>query len=175
MCPPQELIEAPLSSVELGARYRALCDDPFFANVPGKIEVDIWGRLLMSPPASSYHSALQGRLSQRLAVLGGEMFVELAVVTPAGVFVPDVAWASRGFMQLHAFETPYTKAPELCIEVVSPSNSVKELEDKRIAYLAAGAQEVWIIYPQSKRCELYTSQGLITRSAYAVDLAGLFD
>ena len=52
----QELIEQPLTSEELAVRYRALCEDPCFANVPGKIEVDVWGRLLMSP-ASNYHSA----------------------------------------------------------------------------------------------------------------------
>lgn len=170
----QEVIEAPLSREELAARYRALCDDPLYANVPGKIEVDVWGRLLMSPP-SNYHGAVQMRLGQRLAVLGGQVFVAASVVTPGGVFVADVAWASAEFMRVHAFETPYTKAPELCIEVVSPSNSVKELEEKRIAYLAAGANEVWIVYPQSKRFEFYGSGGPVPHSAYAVDLAGLFD
>ena len=32
----QELIEAPLSSEELAVRYRALCEDPCYANVPAK-------------------------------------------------------------------------------------------------------------------------------------------
>ena len=169
-----ELIEDPLSGDELATRYRALCEDPLYANVPGKIEVDVWGRLLMSP-ASSYHSALQSRLCQRLAVLGGEVFVEVSVVTAAGVLVPDVAWASADFMRLNAFETPYTNAPELCIEVVSPSNSRKELREKIDAYLAAGAKEVWIVYPQTKRWELHGPSGLMQSSAYAVDLAGLFD
>lgn len=68
-----------------------------------------------------------------------------------------------------------TRAPQICIEVVSPSNSVKELEEKKSAYLAAGAEEVWIIYPQSKRCEVYGRQGLLQCSARAVDLTGLFD
>jgi Uma2 family endonuclease len=169
-----EVIELPLSGEELAMRYRALCDDPLYANVPGKIELDLWGRMVMSP-ASSYHSALQVRLSRRLAVLGGEAFVELGILTAAGVLVPDVVWASSAFMQVHAFATPYAKAPELCIEVVSPSNSVKELEEKRVAYLAAGAAEVWIVYPQSKRFQFYGREGLIPHSAYAVDLAGLFD
>ena len=61
-----------------------------------------------------------------------------------------------------------TRAPEICIEVVSPSNSVKELEEKKTAYLAAGAEEVWIVYPHSKRCEFYGRQGLLQRSAHAV-------
>jgi Uma2 family endonuclease len=170
----QELIEAPLSSEELALRYRALCENPCYANVPGKIEVDVWGRLLMSP-ASNYHSALQTRLCQRLAALGGEVFVEASVLTRAGVLVADVAWASPEFMRVHEFETPYAQAPELCIEIVSPSNSVKELQDKIAAYLAARAEEVWIVYPQSKRCEFYGKQGLVERSGFGVDLSRLFD
>jgi Uma2 family endonuclease len=170
----QELIEEPLSSEELATRYRALCEDPCYANVPGKIELDTWGRMVMSP-ASNYHSALQIRIGQKLAALGGQVFVEASVVTTAGILVADVAWASAEFMRVHAFETPYSKAPELCIEVVSPSNSVKELREKRAAYLAAGAEEVWIVYPQSKRCEFYGKAGLLERSAYAVELSDLFE
>jgi Uma2 family endonuclease len=169
----QELIEAPLSSEELAARYRALCDDPCYANVPGKIELDVWGRMVMTP-ASFYHGVVQGRLCRSLAALGGEVAVEAPVVTLTGLFVADVAWASAGFMSAHGAKTPLTRAPEICIEVVSPSNSVKELREKTDAYLAAGAEEVWIVYEQSKRCEFYGRQGLMQRSGYAVDLAGLF-
>jgi len=169
----QELVEAPLSGQELGMRYRDLCQDVRFANLPGKIELDRWGRILMSP-ASNYHSAVQTALSAKLAVLGGRAFVEASVLTATGVLVADVAWASAEFMRAHGFETPYTQAPELCIEAVSPSNSVKELREKTEAYLAAGADEVWIVYPQSKRCEFHGKQGPIVSSRYAVDLAGLF-
>jgi len=168
-----ELIEAPLFSEELAARFRALCDDPCYANVPGKIELDVWGRMVMTP-ASFHHGVVQGRLCLSLATLGGEVVVEAPVVTPMGLFVADVAWASARFMSAHRDETPLTRAPEICIEVVSPSNSVKELREKTEAYLAAGAEEVWIVYPQSKRCELHGKQGLMQRSAYVVDLAGLF-
>lgn len=174
MVAPPELIEAPLTQDELGARYRALCDNPLYANVPGKIEVDVWGRMVMSPP-SNYHSMVQGRLLSRLNGLGGEASPETSVLTTAGVLVADVAWKSAEFIRRHKFETPYTKAPELCIEIVSPSNSVKEMKEKVAAYLAAGAREVWIVYPQSKRWEFHRPEGLMQSSAYAVDLAGLFD
>ena len=170
----RDLIEEPLSREELAARYRALCEDPRYENVPGKIEIDVWGRLLMSPP-SNYHGTLQVRLARHLQGLGGEAQVEASVVTPAGVFVTDVAWKSAEFMEAHAFETPYARAPEICAEVTSPANSVKELQEKRDAYLAAGAREVWIIYPQSKRFQFFDKQGPIERSAYAVDLTGLFE
>jgi Uma2 family endonuclease len=170
----RELIDAPLSSEELAARYRALCDDPCFANVPGKLELDAWGRMVMSPP-SAYHGRIQGNLAYKLkAVLGGQVITEAPIATPAGLFLADLAWASPQYMSAHGSESPLMRAPELCIEVVSPSNSVKELQEKRDAYLAAGAEEVWIVYPQSKRCELYGKQGALPRSAYAVDLGDIF-
>ena len=169
----QELIEAPLSADELAERYRDMCYDRRFANVPGKLELDRWGRVLMTP-ASVYHGQLQGRLCQKLAVLGGETLVEVGIATPEGVFVPDLAWASAEFMSQHSGQIVLTQAPELCIEVLSPSNSRKEMEEKRAAYLAAGAQEVWLVYPTSKRCEVHGRQGLAPRSAYLVDLTGVF-
>jgi Uma2 family endonuclease len=169
----QEVIEAPLSSEQLAARYRGLCEDLRFANLPGKVELDVWGRLLMSP-ASNYHSAIQTALSGKLAALGGRAFVEASVLTSAGVLVADVAWASDEFMRIHGFETPFTRAPELCVEVASPSNSRKELNEKVAAYLEAGAAEVWLLYPQSKRSEFHGRQGLTPRSRHAVDLADIF-
>jgi Uma2 family endonuclease len=67
------------------------------------------------------------------------------------------------------------RAPELCIEIVLPSNSRKELTEKIGAYLAAGAEEVWIVYPRSKRCEVHGKDGVLERSRFAVDLSDLFD
>jgi Uma2 family endonuclease len=175
MSPPQELIEGPLTTEELAARYRALCENPLYAKVPGKIEIDVWGRMVMTPP-SYYHGSLQGRLVRALAAaLGGEASVEVPIATPAGLFLADVAWASRGFAVRHRDDWALMRAPEICIEVVSPSNSIKELSEKRESYLAAGAIEVWIVYPKSKRCEFHGKQGLLKSSAYAVDLTGLFD
>jgi len=169
-----EVIEAPLSGEELASRYRSLCGDPRFENLPGKIELDSWGRILMSP-ASNYHALVQGRLCRRLAALGGESFVEASVLTPTGLFVSDVVWASAEFMRAHADETPYMRAPDVCVEVASPANSSKELREKVDAYLAAGANEVWIAYPQTKRFEFFRAEGKAAHSRYAVELSGVFD
>jgi Uma2 family endonuclease len=170
-----ELIEAPLSREELAVRYRELCEDPRYNNVPGKIELDVWGRMVMSPPPSNYHGAMQFTLGARLASLGGRCLVEASVVTGAGLFVADVAWASADFMRAHGFQTPFTQAPEICVEVVSPSNSKPELAEKRRAYLATGAEEVWLVFTKSKRVEIHNKQGLIPTSRYPVDLAGIFE
>ena len=170
-----ELIETPLSPAELAQRYGELCDDPSFANVQGKIEIDRWGRLLMSPPPAPYHGRIQVRLCDKLAQLGGERTVEAAIATPLGLFVADLAWSSQISPRGSERDPALMRAPELCIEVVSPSNSRKEMNEKVVAYLAAGAEEVWIVYPRSKRVEIHGKQGLMQQSRFALDLADLFD
>jgi Uma2 family endonuclease len=40
---------------------------------------------------------------------------------------------------------PTTLAPEICIEVLSASNTVDEMKAKRRLYREAGADEVWIV------------------------------
>ena len=47
------------------------------------------------------------------------------------------------FFALHGDQTPFSVAPEICIEVVSPSNAAAEMEEKTALYFGAGAQEVW--------------------------------
>jgi Uma2 family endonuclease len=73
----------------------------------------------------------------------GLALTECPVLTSIGVRVPDVAWASAEFMQRHKGLSPLPRAPEICVEVLSPSNVEAEITEKARAYLAAGAQEVW--------------------------------
>lgn len=170
-----EVIEQPLTPEALAERYRALCEDPRFANLPGKLELDAWGQMIFMSPASNYHGLLQARLSQRLAVLGGETVVEASILTPRGLLVADLAWGSPAFVAAHGAETPFTRAPEICIEIASPTNSLRALRDKTQAYLGVGAVEAWIVFPRSRRFELHGASAPLAESAFPVDLAGLFD
>ncbi len=42
-------------------------------------------------------------------------------------------------------------APDIAVEVVSPSNAAAEIERKISEYLAAGSQRVWVVYPAAGR------------------------
>jgi Uma2 family endonuclease len=46
----------------------------------------------------------------------------------------------RGTRPFHFF----TRAPEICVEIFSPSNTPAEIDEKRALYFDAGATEVWI-------------------------------
>lgn len=131
--------------INWAARWRELCEDPFLQDLPFKIETNRWGKIEMSP-ASNRHAALQGWIAGLLMKLRrtGMMFSECSVQTTEGVKVADVAWASSSFIKQHGTKTPFTTAPEICVEVISPSNSAIEIEEKISLYLAAGAHEVWV-------------------------------
>lgn len=112
-------------------------------NLSFKIELNKFGKLLISPESNS-HGRSQGRIAGALSQQQpeGEVITECSIQTSDGVKVAEVAWASATFIAELGYATPYPKAPELCIEIVSPSNSKQEISEKLELYLATGAQEV---------------------------------
>jgi Uma2 family endonuclease len=48
-------------------------------------------------------------------------------------------------------------APDLAIEVLSRTNTKKEMQIKRHDYFQSGVQEVWEIQPRTQTAEVYTS------------------
>ena len=71
--------------------------------------------------------------------------MECSIETSDGVKVADVAWLSNEFIKKYEYDTPYPKAPEICVEILSPFNSTGEIEEKIQLYLAKGALEVWTV------------------------------
>lgn len=126
--------------------WRDVIKNPLFRDLPFKIELNRFGQILMSP-ASNQHGAIQSKVGRQIArrKKGGEIITECSIDTSDGVKVADVAWASDEFIAEFGFQTPYPKAPEICVEVVSPSNSKASIVFKTELYLAKGAQEVWVV------------------------------
>lgn len=48
-------------------------------------------------------------------------------------------------------------APDLCIEIISPSETKTEMDDRMREYFASGAQQVWHVFPETERIVVYTS------------------
>src|SRR5262245_13057197 len=128
------------------SRWDEVLRDPSLRDLPYKIELNAWGKVEMSP-ASNRHSRLRGAIAVTLGMQlkGGVVLTECSVFTRIGIRVPDVAWGSSEFLAAYGEITPFVRAPEICVEIVSPSNVAAEIEEKRSAYLAAGAKEVWIV------------------------------
>ena len=159
----------PLWLEEVSARWREVLDDKSLHDLPYRIETNRIGQLVMSP-AKNVHAFYQGRISAMLErELGGHTYAECSVATPEGVKVPDVAWCSEDFLARYAFEDPYSVAPEICVEIKSPSNAEAELMNKVHLYLDAGAIEVWLVDAKGI-VRVHDKSGPLSASRFAVDV-----
>ena len=123
-------------------------------------------------PASNRHALLRAYLAAEFArqLAGGRPLTGCSVLTEIGVRVPDVAWASTEFLAAHADATPFPAAPELCVEIISPSNSEEEISEKIRAYLTAGAREVWIV-DEDGSIAYHDVTGTRSKTAFIVSIA----
>jgi Uma2 family endonuclease len=147
--------------------------DPVLADVPGKLELTEKGTIELSPP-NTRHSILQAFVTRELGRLrpDGTTFTECAVETDIGVRVPDVAWGSPDFMSRNGTMSPLPRAPELCIEVLSPSNTEPEMRQKTAAYLAAGAIEVWLV-DEDGTVQMFDARGRVAASSFGIAIDAL--
>jgi len=144
--------------------WAEIINNPLLKDLPFKIELNKWGKIIMTP-ASNKHGYLQADLVYELKTKlpKGKVITECSVNTLKGVKVADVAWASDAFIAQHGFNTPYEVAPEICVEVISPSNSQSEMDEKIQLYLNQGAKEVWLC-DQEGGLSYFTTKGKIKNS-----------
>ena len=154
----------------LALRWAEICNDPTLRDLPYKVELNNFGKIEMSP-TSTRHARLQGRIGYELAqqLRDGDVLTACPIATELGVSVPDVCWASNEFLSEHGETTPLPQAPEICVEVRSPSNSKDEMRLKTAACLAAGAREVWIV-SEDGELSVFDESGQRAASSYAVTL-----
>ncbi len=125
--------------------------NPLLQNLPFKIELNRWGRIEMSP-ASNQHGVVQSDYVAELRKRrGGKVITECSIQTTDGVRVADVAWISNARLKALGLVTPLPSAPEICVEIMSPSNTWAEMHMKASYYLEAGAEQVWVVALDGKR------------------------
>jgi Uma2 family endonuclease len=74
----------------------------------------------------------------------GRVVTECPLSTADGVKAVDVAWLAPDRRQEVRSLICLIKAPEICVEVLSPSNTPDEITEKIALYFETGAKEVWI-------------------------------
>lgn len=136
-------------------------------------EEDAWrvelvrGMLVREPRPAVVHGWVQVRLGSLLMRHVeehslGYIFSDVGVILstdPPTVRGPDLAFVSaerlpngmpkRGFL-------PF--APDLCIEIISPSNTFSEIQEKVLEYLESGTRLVWVVYPETGSVTEYRSR-----------------
>ncbi|MHB8970056.1 MAG: Uma2 family endonuclease [Pirellulaceae bacterium] len=125
----------------------------------------VQGELRMMSPAGNEHGRITVRLTWRIAqhVEREKLGVVFAAETgfllhsdPDTVRAPDLAFVTKARQeQTGQVEGYWPGAPDLAVEVVSPNDSFSGMEEKALAWLAAGACVVWIVDPRQKHVTVY--------------------
>jgi Uma2 family endonuclease len=69
-------------------------------------------------------------------------------------YIPDVAFISKARQPEPSHEAYNARAPDLAVEVISPSDTPVNITDKVANYLAAGTV-VWVVYPDKQQAKVY--------------------
>ena len=144
--------------------WKQICLDPRFRDLPFKIELNKRGQIIMSP-TRNFHGFFAFKIGEQIRkhLPDGEVIMECAVDTADGTKEADLAWVSKGRWAIICDEFSSSIAPEICVEVVSASNSREEMLRKRELYIKAGAQEYWICHEDGK-LEFFGGSGVLKKS-----------
>lgn len=118
------------------------------------------GELRQMSPTGAMHGIVTARFNAAVFnhvesndlgfVFGAETGFKLAS-NPDTVRAPDVAFVSYERMPTDADITKFLPvAPDLVVEVVSPTDTLYEVEEKVAEWLAAGALAVWVANPKRR-------------------------
>lgn len=133
-------------------------------------------------PIGAYETALASVLSRVLGSFVDEH--KLGLVVTETLFVlnteqklqrrPDVAfvsyprWPDKTVPRAEAWNV----IPDLAVEVVSPTNLAEDIDSKLTDYFAAGVQQIWVVYPESRRVYVYESPTRLAGLAERDELEG---
>ena len=123
------------------------------------------GRLVREPPPGMPHGILVVELATYLNAFVkehklGKVMADTGTITerdPDTVRGPDISYMSRARLEAYPTKGFFGIAPELCIEILSPSNRPGEITEKVSEYFAAGARLVWIVDQMRERVTVYRS------------------
>lgn len=104
------------------------------------------GQIIVNPPVGLTHAKRAERIAAavRCHHPDWQVCAEVGLHTADGVKAPGLLAAAPGFDESVDARGFLLSAPDLCVEVMSPSNSWEEMRHKALLYLAAGAKEAWV-------------------------------
>ncbi|MGH9445058.1 MAG: Uma2 family endonuclease [Terriglobia bacterium] len=147
-------------------------------------------RVLMSP-TMPLHNLVRDRLLYFLmAFLEGHKLGTVLAEQAFHLFgntvrIPDISFVRTGRLQ-ELRKLPHG-APDLAIEVLSPTNTPGEMKRRASDYFAGGCQRVWLVYPEDREVYIHGLSGVTRRGVgelledpellpgFSVRVSSLFD
>jgi Uma2 family endonuclease len=139
-----------------------------FWNLPrdGNRHELVKGELVTMPPPGFEHGAIESKLhvrmyihaeSQQLGIVVGETGFILER-DPDTVRAADTAFVGNAKLQKYGKPKKYfPTAPDVAVEVISPSDTYVEVDEKVEEWLNAGTQAVWVVNPRRKSVTVHVA------------------
>jgi Uma2 family endonuclease len=136
-------------------------------NLPsdGKRHELVKGELLTMPPAGFEHGSLESRLTTRLYVFVDGKRLGVVVCGDTGFVLerdpdtlraPDIAFVRQERVVAKGITKKYWEGPpDLAIEIISPTDTYYEVDEKVEQWLEAGTELVWIVNPRRKTVTIH--------------------
>ena len=137
----------------------------------------IEGELVMTPSPTTSHQIISGNLNEKIRVFVKEKSAGLLLYAPIdiylddeNVFQPDIIFISKQRQEL-VKDDGIHGAPDLAVEILSPSTAYYDIKKKYKIYEKSGVKEYWIVDPEMKTVELFslTEQGKFVLSVSSSD------
>ncbi|MBI3455475.1 MAG: Uma2 family endonuclease [Candidatus Rokubacteria bacterium] len=129
------------------------------------------GEVVEMTPVGGVHGQVTLSIARKLAdhveqhgggevVVGDVGFLLSLPYDPERVRAPDVAFVSTPRLPGGRLPQGFlTGAPDLAVEVLSPSDNPVDVQQKVRDYLDGGARLVWVVAPQAKTATVYRADG----------------
>ena len=113
---------------------------------------------------------LPARTARRRPVRGGRRAIGADSDTTVGV---DIVYVSADTLARQSDKTTLIEGvPQLMVEILSPSDTLDEINEKIDTYLSAGVPLVWIVDPRRRTVAIYRPQGPASLVAEGQELHG---
>ena len=125
----------------------------------------IRGELLTMAPAGFEHGSLAARVFRRLSNHAEAHGLGEVVSSDTGFYLtrnpdtvraPDVAFVKKSRLPSPPSMKFFEGAPDIAVEVISPSDTLEDVEDKVDDYLNAGTHQVWVVNPRRKTITIHS-------------------
>lgn len=154
--------------MSLPLRDRDITVEALYVMPDDEFRYELQGGLLISEPRPGFrHGRIVATITELLGVhvrknrlgvvLAGDPGFVLAR-KPDTLRGPDVAFVSKERVEAHGDSVrAFSGAPDLAVEVLSPSNTPAAMHAKVADYLAAGTRRVWVVDPEAQTVTVYAS------------------
>ena len=121
----------------------------------------IGGELIMTPSPMPYHQIIARNIGFELLKFNEQRRLGEVIFAPLDVYLsetetyqPDIIFISKDRLNIIG-EKKIEAAPDLVIEILSPSTAYYDLRHKKRIYEKSGVKEYWIVDPMEKGIEVY--------------------